>query len=433
MKALLWIVGIFALAVGLVLAALYNDGFALVVMPPYRIEISLNLLIVLMVGGVAVVYSVLRLVYGAVRLPSRVHESRLARRRALARSGLLDAIEAWFRGGYAQAEQAAVRSLEAGEHPHLAAIVAARSAHALRAGARRDAYLKRLAESDPRGRALGAITAAELMLEEERATEALALLESLSEKDTAALKLELEARRRTGDWARLASLAGELERESILSAGEAQALRARAEAERLRAKRGEPQSLAQTWRELPEALRRNPEVAAAAARGLLDAGENDEARQAIEAALEERWSGELIALYGRCTGSETKRQIEQAQRWLARHPDDAALRLVLGELHAREGLWEEAARHLEASLAAGATCAAHLALARAKDAQGETEAASRHFDAARQLAFTEIADVLREARAAKPVEERGAPVSEPLPGDDDETPVSAAPVRVRAA
>ena len=42
MKTLFWVVALFALAVGLVVAARYNEGYVLVVFPPYRIEVSVN-------------------------------------------------------------------------------------------------------------------------------------------------------------------------------------------------------------------------------------------------------------------------------------------------------------------------------------------------------------------------------------------------------
>ena len=51
MKTLIWLVGIVALAVALTLAARYNTGYLLLVLPPYRVEFSLNFLIVVLVGG----------------------------------------------------------------------------------------------------------------------------------------------------------------------------------------------------------------------------------------------------------------------------------------------------------------------------------------------------------------------------------------------
>ena len=58
MRGLLWLIGLFALAAGLAVAGRYNEGYALLVWPPYRIQISLNLLILLLVGAFAAAYLV---------------------------------------------------------------------------------------------------------------------------------------------------------------------------------------------------------------------------------------------------------------------------------------------------------------------------------------------------------------------------------------
>ena len=72
MKGLLWLLTLFALAAGLALAAQLNDGYVLLVLPPYRAEISLNLAIVLLLAGFAVAYALLRGVALTLALPKRV-------------------------------------------------------------------------------------------------------------------------------------------------------------------------------------------------------------------------------------------------------------------------------------------------------------------------------------------------------------------------
>ena len=46
MKGLFWAIGAFALAVGISIVLRANDGYALLVLPPYRVEMSLALLAV---------------------------------------------------------------------------------------------------------------------------------------------------------------------------------------------------------------------------------------------------------------------------------------------------------------------------------------------------------------------------------------------------
>ena len=149
MKALFWVIVLFAMAVGLVVAARYNQGYVLVVLPPYRVEVSLNLLFVLLAAAFVVVYTVVRLITTAVQTPARVRQYRLARRRETAQSALVAAVEAYFQADYAKAEQDALQSVELGQHRSLALTLAARAANELGAVERRDAYLRQAAEDPP--------------------------------------------------------------------------------------------------------------------------------------------------------------------------------------------------------------------------------------------------------------------------------------------
>ena len=52
MRALFWLMVLFLLAALLAIAGHYNQGYALFVLPPYRVEIALNFLMLLALGGV---------------------------------------------------------------------------------------------------------------------------------------------------------------------------------------------------------------------------------------------------------------------------------------------------------------------------------------------------------------------------------------------
>jgi uncharacterized membrane protein YciS (DUF1049 family) len=80
-KALAWIIVLFAVAVGVTLFARYNTGYVLLVIPPWRIEFSLNVLLVALAVAFAAGYAVVRATSATMRLPRQVREYRLARRR----------------------------------------------------------------------------------------------------------------------------------------------------------------------------------------------------------------------------------------------------------------------------------------------------------------------------------------------------------------
>ena len=191
MRWVFWILGLFALAVAAALALRFNAGYVLLVSPPYRIELSLNLFLLGALALIGVGYVVLRLVLGALELPARVREFRARRQRDNARSALLDALRAFFEGRYGRAEKAAAAVIESDEMPALGAVLAARAAHELRRYDRRDEYLTRAGERAPGDVVMRVIAEAELLLEQRRFQEALLALKALPEKHTAGLRLEL--------------------------------------------------------------------------------------------------------------------------------------------------------------------------------------------------------------------------------------------------
>ena len=56
MRALFWLLTLAALAVGLALAARYNEGYVLLVLPPWRAEVSLNLFVLAAIAGFFLIY-----------------------------------------------------------------------------------------------------------------------------------------------------------------------------------------------------------------------------------------------------------------------------------------------------------------------------------------------------------------------------------------
>lgn len=394
MRVLFWVLAIFAVAAGFVIAARYNTGYALLVFPPYRVELSLNLLVLLILGSAALAYLVIRVVTATVALPSRVRRYRVERRRERELGALLAALREWFAGRYARAEKAAATvTLE--EYAGLAAVIAAKCAHALREFDRRDDYLSRarmLPEHDDTART---VTEAGFLLDQQRPREALETLQALGpRKHTAALRLEMQAQQVLRNWDAVVPLIDQLERRGVFDAAHAERLRRRARAESFRRK--DARMLSELWKKLPEDQRTDPQVAAAAARAYIAGGDASGAQRIIEASLDRNWDGGLVALYGTCA-ADTVRQIERAESWLQRQAGDAALLLTLAQLCARQGLWGKAQSYVEASIAVEPGYAAHLEAARLYERAGNAEAANRHYRESLALAVERIRDT-EEAR-----------------------------------
>ena len=92
MRGLLWLLGLFALAAALAVAGRYNEGYALLVWPPYRLQISLNLLVLLLVGGFVALYTLSRVVARTMALPRAVQRYRERKSRERASQAIYDTV-----------------------------------------------------------------------------------------------------------------------------------------------------------------------------------------------------------------------------------------------------------------------------------------------------------------------------------------------------
>lgn len=385
MKTLLWSIAAIAVAVGLVAAAVRSSaGYVQVVLPPYRVELSLVLVIMLLIAAFAATYLGARLVSAMVAMPRQVREYRAARQRRNAQAALNDALLAFFSGRYARAEKAAQTAIELNEQPALAATLAARSAHELRAPERRDKYLAGMTSSAGDAHATGddllrVITEADLLLKERRASEALSVLQGLPQKHTAALRLELMALQLDKAWEKSLAVIDRLEKRKVYDSVQAGELRCAAVMAHLARCATDVPTLEEAWRKVPDAARRDARVAAVAAKGFIALQSRERAADMISRGLEQDWNSDLAALYGEC--AEGTVHIERAERWLASHSDDAQLLLTLGRLCAREKLWGKARNYLDASISVEPTYQAHLASADLHEQLGDDDVARRHFRA----------------------------------------------------
>ena len=76
MRILFWFLILAAAAVGVALATRLTAGYALFVAPPFRLELSLNLFLLLLVTGFVLLYLLLRLIGRTMRLPDEVRAFR---------------------------------------------------------------------------------------------------------------------------------------------------------------------------------------------------------------------------------------------------------------------------------------------------------------------------------------------------------------------
>ena len=389
MRFAIWSVILAAVAVGVALFARHSTGYVVIVAAPYRVELSLNLLIFLILAGYIAFYALARMIATLAAIPERVRVYREERQRSRLRQALNDALLAFFQGRYASAEKSAAAALEGGETKGVAAIIAARSAHELGRFSEREQFLDHAKGSAPDVDQARLTTLADLLVSQQRYGEALAVLNDLSARDARnlrLLRLKLQAEQAMRNWDEVLATVASLAKLGGLGPAEAASARRAAHLGNLNRKAQDAGALAAYWKQLPSDMRIDSAVAATAARYHLALGGNAEAQAIIEQALEREWSASLIALYGEAAGADALPQIERAEKWLREHARDPALLLALGKLCMHQGLWGKAQSYLEASLALEPTHDGHMTLAALMEQIGKPQEAVLHFRRSAELA-----------------------------------------------
>lgn len=387
MKYLAWLLASFAIAVAISSAA-QNPAYVLLVYPPYRIDMSLTLFVVLVALVVLGIYGLVRLVLVAAQLPAKAKRFREQRERAKSQTLLDTALNAYFEGRYAAAEKAAVHAMELGETSSLHPILAASAAHELRSYKKRDEYLSLAESKDVGDRTMRLMATTRFMLDQQDPQAALDALQALRatgiKHHLGALTLELKAQQQAGHWDEVLKLVGQLEDRKAIDATVAAQLRQQAYLESL-LKQQNVAALTELIARIPAEYLRRSKVAAVAARALFKFADYATAQQILAASLDVQWDGELVAMYGESLAADVSADIAHAERWLAHRPDDAGLLLALGKLCAHQQLWAKAQDYLERSIASSPSYAAYTALALLSERLGKPEQTYRYHQLALAL------------------------------------------------
>ncbi|AKJ31103.1 heme biosynthesis HemY N-terminal domain-containing protein [Caldimonas brevitalea] len=379
MRTIIWIILLFAAAVVSATFLGTNDALVTLFWPPWRLDVSFNLFIVVLLLTVATVYVSLQGLNALVGLPKRAREWRVAKRDRSAQEALRESLALFFGARYTRAHKAAQRAMtiqsetpELGSDPEfamLAHLLAAGSMHRLQDRARRDEHLlQALVASRTQGATRAAeegarLLAAEWALEDRDADRALDLIGELSPgvaRRTQALRLKLQAARlarRPLDALKTARL---LAKHQGFSQSAAAGLLRSLAIEALDSARDADQ-LRRVWQQLDVSDRRDPYVAAHAARAMSGMGYHEDARlwlkpfweQVTTVGGEERAElGEALVTAMSGLGPDWLPRLEAAAQ---AEPRDPFLAYTLGRALGELQLWGKAKQQLE-------RCADHTGL-----------------------------------------------------------------------
>ena len=378
-----------AAAIGIAVTARFNPGNVVLFYPPHRIDMSLNLFVVLLALLFLMLYGLARAIVSTLRMPDRVAAYRLRKREREGNKGLRDALKALLEGRFGHAEKAAMRAAELPENTGLAALIGARAAHRMREPARRDAWLAGIAH-DNGLKTARLMTVIELLVDDhqpEAALEAVAELNASGQRHIHALQWSMKANQQARNWPEVLRLVRILDKRKALHPALSSRLRELAYEALLSEEGRDPEAIRRVWAGVPAADRTKPYIAARAAAAFNASGLQDEARVIAEEALRTGWDERVIRAYGDAAGPAGSptllAQIEHCETWLRDRPNDPGLAFTLGSLCLRQKLWGKAQRYLERALSDAVDSSmvrdVHLKLAQLHEALGQDEQAAGHY------------------------------------------------------
>lgn len=393
MRALIAFIVTAAAAVTLALVFRLNTGYVLFVTPPYRVELSQNAFVIIVLLTFVALYALIRAAVRLAKLPEEVREGRRRRQFERFRSKQDAAVVALLEGRHGKARQFAQEALAIPQSSPVAALVGARAALETRDFTAATAMLERPDTHATNLAVPRLMLEAEVALERGQPADALARLAELRREaglHTAAQRLELRALTAAGRPAEIPPLVDQLVKRKVYDARQGELLRASAHAEALAGFAHDTAGLRAYWARVPESDRLQSKVARAAARSFLSLGNDREAADILARSLERFWDPSLLLIYAECRAPDATRQLEIAERWLVAHNQDATLLHALGRLCERQQLWGKAQTYLEASLALDNHWRAHVTLGELLAKLGRHDEANAHLAAALKLALAEL-------------------------------------------
>jgi HemY protein len=179
MKTLLWLILLALAATVTAMGALNNGGYVLFVLPPWRVEIALNFLPILLVVVFLGFYALLR-AYDLIRqLPAQARAYQENRQLMQSHQTLFLANRLLFEGRAGQALKKASEAYLSGAPKGLASLIAARAAQRMRNRELVEPWVERAIQDDPESQASALMLLAETQIEQHRFDEAIQTLEKL--------------------------------------------------------------------------------------------------------------------------------------------------------------------------------------------------------------------------------------------------------------
>lgn len=399
---------VIALIAGALLASLllHDTGRVSINSFGYLVTMSLPVAVLLVVGLLAVINLITRV----VSIGTRNAAERAARLRQRSQDELNRGLIELSAGNWENAEQILTRSAYGAAVPLVHYLAAARAAELQSALARRDEWLAKALDVAPTERAAIHVTQAEMLLRHNQTNAALATLEQLDasgHQNARGLMLLARIYRQMGNWQQLQAMEMRLRNTSGISASAIDDVVAQVHLDKLKAVGASKDRilLDKTWRDIPKTLNERADVVVAYARAAMTCGDHETAEHELRELLKLQWDEAAILAYGELEISEPLSLLHHLEKWLNERPQDPVLLFTCARACIRNELYGKARSYLEASIGVKPRLETYQMLAQLLELMGDRQASFKALNEALTLAVGRKPNPLR-IRALRTVERR---------------------------
>lgn len=384
MKQLIWIIVLFAIAIGLAMAAKTYSGNVFIVVENYLLRVNLHLFVIGLIAAVVVLYLLTQLLFGLLATPERMSRFGSKRQSRKAAEALNAAGLAFFEGKYQEAEQAAAKVLankEAGNNRILALMIGAHAADQSGNAELRQQYLADIARLPEKQQLSRYLLQAESALNQQNHAEVdtnLKAAAQINPRLTRLVQLQLRQAAAQGNALEILDKTDKLRRAGAMNESEAQGYTQHAYRSLLNMA-SDNDSMKLALKRIPDHIK-DGALSVEIAEKYESLGLYAQAVNWVDNHYPRSRNAQLLPAFVesvRYLDEHAQRKaIDTADSWLKDSPEDAKLLLHLGELAFGQQLWGKAQSYLEASLAVAPSNAARLALAKVLDQTGNKQGAT---------------------------------------------------------
>lgn len=372
-----------------------NPGYVLIGIGNWSMETSLIVFLVGLIVGFYLLYLFFRFLGWLIRLPSQVKNRSRNIKFNRSQDALIAGLVGSAEGKWEQAEKVLIKHASHSGAPLLHYLTAAKAAQSRGAYDKRDEYLKKAAAQAPGSDVAIGLTQADLHFtanQFEQALTTLTKLHSIDATHAGVLKLLHQTYQRLGDWQGLRKLLPTLNKNKILLETEIKQLEIEAFGGLLKQtiKQGNIDEMRLLWTEIPNHIKKTPDVAAIYFAAMIKAGMGTEIETELVEVATINWDKTLLLLFGNLPSNDVHKQLDTAEAWLPHHQKDGVLLTILGKLSFKCQEYAKAEEYLNKSIAVDPNVQAYRLLGDLLSSQGEEHRANQCYKQGLELASSGI-------------------------------------------